>query len=300
MGLVNAEAKILLKECHKELEVDKCNCNGAKAIVIGTVDYYVDYKLLKKYGFTNKEEHEIHKKLPVNTNEWYNSNKKLCSNFFKHFGYDDYKEIDINERADIKIDLNYPIPENLKGQFDIVWDHGSVEHIMNICQAMNNLVDLVKVGGIILHSQGTGDQTNAGYWTISPNYYLDFYKTNGFEIKKIILRDRRGDYVKYSEVKTKNSTIGSLIPFYLLPSFHLRLIRDDIVSGIFIKFPFLNYVYNGLNRRVPKIAGVINFILGRSATGGADWCIMVIAKKIKEISNKNYEIQNIYRSSKAI
>jgi len=85
-----------------------------------------------------------------------------------------------------------------------------------------------------------------------------------------------------------------------LPSFHLRLLRDDIVSGIFIKFPFLNYVHNGLNRRVPKIAGVINFILGRSATGGADWCIMVIAKKIKEISNKSYEIQNIYRSSKAI
>jgi SAM-dependent methyltransferase len=266
-----------------------------KWLSIGTIDYFVDFNFLKKYGFTSAEEHATHKSYVMGSRDWEKSTKRLCSAFVRHFGYTHYQELDINGRADLRLDLNFPIPPELKGAFDLVWDAGSIEHIMNIGQAINNMIDLVKPGGIILHNQGIGDQMNAGYWTISPNFYLDFYAANGCEILKIFLVDRRNGTLDYKEVTTKGSSTGMLIPLYRYPGYFMRLIRQDLAYKLIFSHRLANRIVDGLSRRLPLLGKVINGPLGRTSTGGPDWGIIVIAKKKSDKPARSYPIQNIYR-----
>ncbi len=172
MGLTNYMAKLFLNS--SDLLKPEDNRSESKWLSVGTVDYWIDFKLLKKYGFTYNLQNKLFQNIERNTTAWHDACKELCRIFFTHFGFKIYLELDINKRADIRIDLNNSIPDDLREKFDLVFDAGSVEHVMNVCQAMQNLVDIVKVGGKFVHTQFIGDQTNHGYWTISPNYYLDF------------------------------------------------------------------------------------------------------------------------------
>lgn len=298
MGLTNGIAKLLLESrdyIAPSVETE------ATWLSIGTVDYFADYALLRQYGFTNAREHVAHKYSSAMNRQTRNaSSKNLCKTFVKHFGYGEYFELDINERADIKADLNFPIPDALTNQFDLVWDAGSVEHVMNVNQAISNLVALAKVGGKIMHTQLIGDQTNAGYWTISPNFYLDFYPANGCKVLKIYLYNRRGVTMDYHEVTRKTSRVGYLLPVPMSLAYHFRLVREDLVTKLFEHSPFAERVYAGLRRRMPLVGRLSSYLLGKNTAGKSDWGVIVIAEKEYNTTQKSYPIQNIYRSTYSI
>lgn len=262
--------------------------NEAHWLSIGTVDYYVTPRLLSRHGITPPP------KRPEESFE--QRSKRLMSSFAAALGYGEYSELDVNNRADVLLDLNYPLPDELRGRFDLVWDSGSVEHVMNAYQAVRNAVDLVRPGGIFVSTQGIGDQTNAGYWTISPNFFVDFLETNGFETIAFTLWDRRGHTAPYREITTKTSTTGSLIPARHLPSYYLRTVRKDLVSRWFYGDRIPNRASAVLEMRVPSVARALNAILGRTGTAGPDWGMWVAARKTRQAS-ESLPIQNIYRGS---
>jgi hypothetical protein len=84
------------------------------------------------------------------------------------------------EGADHIHDLNYPLPQNLYGQFDFVFDGGVVEHVFSIKDALFNAAQLVRVGGIVAH-HSPFDWPQHGYININPKLYRTFYLNNGFE-----------------------------------------------------------------------------------------------------------------------
>lgn len=93
----------------------------------------------------------------------------------------------VQERGtEIIVDLNHPIPENAKSQFDYVLDVGTLEHCFNVAQALMNMASLVKVGGIIIH-ENPFNWGNHGFWNVNPTLYHDFYEANGFEIFECLL-----------------------------------------------------------------------------------------------------------------
>jgi hypothetical protein len=118
--------------------------------------------------------------------------------FFSAFGLTDIASIDIpgsEHKPDIVHDLNKPFPESLKAYFDLVLDPGTIEHVFDIKTALTNIVESLRVGGIVIH-QVPVYSFNGGYYSINPNVLNDFYTANGFTDLKtyIVMWDRYRAY----------------------------------------------------------------------------------------------------------
>lgn len=72
--------------------------------------------------------------------------------------------------------------DDLFEKVDLVLDHGTLEHCMNIGQALMNAAGFVKPGGRIFHGSPLS-MVNHGFYNICPTLYHDFYKGNGWEIE---------------------------------------------------------------------------------------------------------------------
>jgi len=285
LGLTDPIATLFLDSADaiRPIEVS----GDARWLSLGTIDYWVTPELLTSRGLSPADEPE-----PPGEDE-HDRSKRLMTHFADAFGYSSYEELDINDRAEIRHDLNYPIPDDLRGRYDLVWDCGSIEHVMNAYQAMRNMLDLARVGGILLCLQAIGDQTNAGYWTISPNFYLDFLGANGVEILEFLLWDRRGHTLRAGKVITKGQPVGATIPPLRVPGYYLRTARADLGSRL-LAHRFPARALASLEFRWPSLARVAYTMLGRSPKGGPDWFLFVIGRKTARVPEA-IQIQNVYR-----
>jgi hypothetical protein len=63
-----------------------------------------------------------------------------------------HTSIDINGRdGALKLNLENPIPSKLKGEFDVVTNYGTTEHINNQSAAFQNIDALCAVEGVMIH-----------------------------------------------------------------------------------------------------------------------------------------------------
>jgi hypothetical protein len=78
--------------------------------------------------------------------------KKTVSSLFQDlYGIEEYVDLDVNEKATVKADLNEPISAEFKGRAKTVLDAGTLEHVFDIAQAFANVHELTSVGGTIIH-----------------------------------------------------------------------------------------------------------------------------------------------------
>lgn len=101
---------------------------------------------------------------------------------FEMMGLRDYTDIDIRDvdAASLNHDLNYPLPDELKGKFGVVLDAGTVEHVFDAAQALKNMVSLCQVGGHVVHFAPVIDDVDHGFYALNPTLFFDFYGQNGF------------------------------------------------------------------------------------------------------------------------
>lgn len=83
-------------------------------------------------------------------------------------------------------DLNEPLPETLSGSCAAVIDAGTLEHCFNIGQAVKNVAGLVAVNGFVMHGNPL-NMFNHGFYNLSPVWYHDFYRANGFVLETALL-----------------------------------------------------------------------------------------------------------------
>ncbi len=95
--------------------------------------------------------------------------------------------VDIHPSRGIEqvMDLNTPLPDSMRGAFDIVLDGGTLEHCFNIGQAFMNVAQAVHKGGFVVHNNPMSC-FNHGFWNLSAIAYYDFYTQNGFEVLDIL------------------------------------------------------------------------------------------------------------------
>jgi SAM-dependent methyltransferase len=129
---------------------------------------------------------------------------------FEFLGYskDNILSLDVNdyEGCDIVHDLNNPIPDSLRGRFDVVFDSGSVEHVFSTKDAFFNLARLCRAGGIVVQFEPV-DMINHGFVNFNSYIFQDFYESNGFECL----------YLKYIAIPTEgeDSHFLEIDPFLL-------------------------------------------------------------------------------------
>jgi len=97
------------------------------------------------------------------------------------------------EGASIIHDLNLPIPIYLKGRFDLVWDGGTLEHVFNFPVALQNAMQMVRIGGHIFLDTPANNQCGHGFYQFSPElFFRVFTPANGFELLRLYIHSHDG------------------------------------------------------------------------------------------------------------
>ena len=107
-----------------------------------------------------------------------------CSarHFYELFGINTYVCFDVvDHHSAIQADLNYPLKdESLYGQFDMVTDHGSAEHVFNIAEVYRTMHRLCRPGGLIVVTQAVA-QGN-GFFTFDHAFFETMAAANGYSV----------------------------------------------------------------------------------------------------------------------
>jgi SAM-dependent methyltransferase len=100
-----------------------------------------------------------------------------------------YSTIDFDgHRESTAINLNQDrVPEKLFGQFDLVVNTGTTEHVANQDNAFRVIHDLTRLGGVMYHEVPAGSW-NHGLINYSPKFFLLLHKQNDYE--QLLMRER--------------------------------------------------------------------------------------------------------------
>ncbi len=79
-------------------------------------------------------------------------------------------DVDPRDGADIVWDMNLPVPKSLHGVYDMVLDGGTLEHVWNVQQALQNCFDMLKPEGWLVSHQ-VCNLTGHGFWGLSPEVF---------------------------------------------------------------------------------------------------------------------------------
>ena len=88
------------------------------------------------------------------------------------------------EGAEIVHDMNNPVPAELYGQFDTIFDGGTIEHIFNAPMAFENVRKMLKIGGLFLSVNAANNQLGHGFYQYSPELmWRLFCAETGFSVE---------------------------------------------------------------------------------------------------------------------
>ncbi|HAV63651.1 MAG TPA: hypothetical protein DCY13_14950, partial [Verrucomicrobiales bacterium] len=90
--------------------------------------------------------------------------------FFRALGATAVHSLDATayEGAERIHDLNQPIPSDWHGQYEAVFDGGSLEHVFQYPRALLNCLQLVKPGGHLLAYTPANNYCGHGFYQFSP------------------------------------------------------------------------------------------------------------------------------------
>lgn len=111
----------------------------------------------------------------------YTSPHYLAHEFYAKRGCGRYVSIDGNGRGTLTADLNRPV-EPL-GQFDLVTDFGTGEHIFDQCQVWKTVHALTKPGGYIVFDRPTQGYAGHGYYLTDECVFRDIAAANHYRIE---------------------------------------------------------------------------------------------------------------------
>lgn len=112
-----------------------------------------------------------------------------------------------DKQNEIFIDLESDLPQELKGKFDVVFNHTTLEHIFKIDKAFENLCALSNDTVILvvpfLQPQHWIENSFEDYWRISPFALFKLFKKNNLETLYINFNDNFASSTYIFVVATK-------------------------------------------------------------------------------------------------
>ncbi len=102
--------------------------------------------------------------------------------FFRLLGAGDVHALDFSdfEEAEIILDLNKTVPDELTCRFDVILDSGTIEHVFDMRSALMNIGRMLKPGGRVIHVTPANNYANHGFYQCSPTLLIDYYAANGY------------------------------------------------------------------------------------------------------------------------
>ncbi len=175
MAITKQIAKMILSE-HVREPIKGRVLMGGRQTMIPTVEEIREY--LREFGLEERPtEFEVDEDTLASHGESYSDR-----NFFSLFTDAEYNALDVTdyEGAEIIHDMNYPVPDEFKGQFSFIYDGGAMDNLFNPAQYILNCSEMLAPGGRILHCE-MGSLWRGAYVMYSADYFHDFYAINRYE-----------------------------------------------------------------------------------------------------------------------
>lgn len=98
--------------------------------------------------------------------------------------------IDMNGTpAAFRIDLNEDFRDGWTGNFDVVINHGTAEHIFNIGQVFRTMHDHCEAGGLMVHDAPFTGWLDHGFYNLHPTLFYDLAAANNYEVVKVAIHE---------------------------------------------------------------------------------------------------------------
>lgn len=182
MGFIRANVLPILKE-------HKLRPFSGHVLCLGKPDVYFTYEHLSRMA--RIADVDLSTSVPVTPSyipEFAKKKYMSGETLFKSIGFGQVSSLDNSafEGAEYVFDLNGAIlPDDLKEQFDVIIDHGTMEHVFHIPNALNNIYQMLKVGGRVIHSAPGSNFFDHGFYMFSPTIFYDFYSSNKWRLNTI-------------------------------------------------------------------------------------------------------------------
>ena len=182
MGFIRANIIPLLKECRQRPFT-------GSLLLLGQGDIYFDlprFRSLAALAGVALNESIPFKpsQLPAFAEKGY----PHCETIFGMLGFTQISVLDYSrfEGADIQFDLNRPeVPADLNGRFDAIIDHGTLEHVFHLPNALNALFRMLKIGGRLFVSAPAGNFFDHGFYMLQPTLFADWFAANNWRVESM-------------------------------------------------------------------------------------------------------------------
>lgn len=182
MGFVKGNMIPILKECKQR------HFHGS-LLCLGYPDAYFTIDQFQKMVSATNIDLDPSVELKISVREYFAKLEHISGDsLFKSLGFQQVDILDFSEfeGANIVYDLNNgQLPIDYENKYDAIIDHGTLEHVFHIPNALNNIFKLLKIGGRIIHSSPSSNFVDHGFYMFSPTLFHDFYMANKFILHSI-------------------------------------------------------------------------------------------------------------------
>lgn len=113
----------------------------------------------------------------------------IAKDFYRHWCQPTITAVDAHGPTALKLDLNKPL--GLKQTFDLVINHGTMEHVFNVAQFLVTMHECCKDGGLMIHDSPWTGWLDHGFFSFHPTLYYDLAAKNGYEIELCAMHEIR-------------------------------------------------------------------------------------------------------------
>ncbi len=181
------------------LKLQERNAIKGRMLVIGVQDVMFSHEDLER--FLDKENYK-YKKIPIAERVYRKSkaqtlyqdifrveNPMHMSDLFKMLNFTSVSSLDgfDSDNPTILHDLNQPIPDKHKEQFDAILDVGVMEHVFDIKQFVQTCIDLLDNNGHLILFDALSGFHNECMYNFQPPFYFDVFQANGFDNMSLYL-----------------------------------------------------------------------------------------------------------------
>jgi hypothetical protein len=130
-----------------------------------------------------------------------------CENFFHSIGFENIDSIDNSKYEDAKYihNLNYPILDELKNKYNYIYDGGATEHIFNVPQVFENIIDMLSIDGLFVSVTCNNNFSGHGMYQFSPELYLSMlHNKYGMKILELHIGEVGKTDIEWKNVNSYN------------------------------------------------------------------------------------------------
>ena len=191
MGINKQTLEMLLNENdHKEISGNFL-CLGKHTV---NVDRLHAIELFEKYGLPIEKLEDFYADKKFDTLTRHANETILDNDLLSCFSKANYNCLDRSsyEGATIIHDMNTPLPKNLHGRFDFIYNGSCMDNLFDPVSFIRNTSDMLKGAGRILHIEcATG--VPGAYLMYSPEWFFSYYAINNFRDCKVYVSVARDE-----------------------------------------------------------------------------------------------------------